>query len=691
MDILAARLREAFSKETEREEVERILTLIQEDGSFADIDYSDASRANWLAYKHLVRAKTLSDAYLSGGTVGRYVIRLMDYWFKYDFRCPNWWYNDLGVPMQMRMILLNCGEILDKDIKAKMVERLQAFIDPKYGGTNKLWFAENVIFRGVLTEDRELVKKGRDYLAETIFVTGEGTEGVKPDGSFTQHGMQLYNHGYGSDFLIKACQWFEIFRDTEFAFSERTVKVITDLYLNGTAKMGRFNAMDISARGREIVRCYDGTGKTMSIYKHAAGILAKCNRDAKIVDKLNKTIDFIEGKRNNPYEECNTSHWLLKYMTHHRDGFYASVRMASEGVLGGDVDKTGKCINGENYLGGFGAYGMCIYMRDGKEYEGIFPALDWSRMPGTTTPSVELPTELGAIHESRFVGGVSDGRYGLAAMDMKKSYTYEGEKVSFGGKKAYFFFDECVVHLGNSLYSSSEKEFHTTLDQCLLHTDVYVDGKRMNDTLEDKVLECDWIYHNGKAYVNLDRQPLKLRTGLRTGNYRRISRTESVPDIEVRKKIFSLVRSHEKNNAGYQYAVFPDVEPENVSRLIQSPPFSIIANDDIQAVWYKNSLYAVFYRAGTVCRENKRIEVDAPCMLILDTEKQKLYVSAPDKDCETVTVSYQGERYTVKMPKGSQHAGEGVCTLTNDSNSERDNGVQNESRYDSKKAGNESN
>ncbi len=231
-------------------------------------------------------------------------------------------------------------------------------------------------------------------------------------------------------------------------------------------KDGSFRDVDYSDTTR-------GTWLTNRHLVHTK-ILAECNSDPEIKDKLLKTVDFYNGKRSNPYSECNTAHWILKYMTHHRDGFYSAVRMSSKDVKGGDsngVDEN-DLINGENALDGFGGYGVCVYMRDGMEYDDIFPVLDWGCMPGTTTPDVELPLGLGVLSDTEFVGSVSDGFYGISAADFKKTYTYDGETVSFGGKKAYFFFDECVVHLGADLYSNSAKEFHTTYDQCLLNGDV---------------------------------------------------------------------------------------------------------------------------------------------------------------------------------------------------------------------------
>lgn len=661
MEILVKRLQEAFW-ESDIEDVQSILSLMQEDGSFRDIDYSDNLPAGWPSERHLKRARALSYAYLQDQTIGSSVIKVMEYWFRYDFKNPNWWYNDIGVPMQMRLVLLNCKEILSDDIKAKIIDRLQTFVEEKWTGTNKLWLAENVIFRGVLTDDEKLIERGKAYVEETILVADVGKEGVQVDCSFAQHGKQLYNHGYGWDFIIQSTRWFEVFRDTKFAFAASSVKIITDLYLKGNAKMGRFGTMDFSARGREIGRYYekDTDQKNMHSYKKSATILAKCNKDKGIIGKLHKTIAFIDGTRNNPYEECNTAYWILKYMTHHRDGFYASVRMASKDVLGGDVTSDGRCIQGENYLDGFGAYGLCVYMRDGKEYDKIFPVLDWGCMPGTTTPDVELPVSIGAFHESEFVGNVSDGFYGMAAMDMKKMYTYDGEQASFGGKKAYFFFDECVLHLGTQLYSNTAREFHTTLDQCLLRTPVYVDGRELQNASGYKEVDCRYVYHNHKAYVNLDKQPLKLKAGESKGSYKRISVTGNVPECEIKKETFILVKPHNNEIPEYQYAVLPDTSLEGAEAFIRNLPFTVISNSDVQAVCYKGSLYSVFYKTGSVSWENHLIEVDTPCMLILDTNKQKLYVSTSDKCVEKIVVQYQGKQYLVQMPGDSRYTGKSI-------------------------------
>ncbi len=620
MDIIKQRLRDTFNTDAD---IAEILPLINDDGSFAGVDYSDTTRGAWLTGRHLDHVLVLSAAYLKDESLGGYVKRAMDHWFKYDFKNSNWWHNDLGVPQKLRMIMLNCSDILGEEINSRILSRLHTKIHPVWTGTNRMWFAENVIFHGVLSGNAELVKRGIDYMSETIFISKAGQDGVQADASFAQHGMQLYNHGYGKAFILNISKWFKIFNGTEFAFSPEKIKIVTDLYLRGTSKMGRYDAMDFSAQSREIVRCYQDTEGRMPFssmlrYVDAANALIECNTDPEIKEKIQRTVDFYLRKTDHPFGDCNTAHPILKYMTHHRRGFYASVKMSSRDVKGGDADGPNPGqgpVNGENWLAGFGGYGVCVYMRDGKEYDRIFPVLDWGCLGGTTTPHVELPLGHGVQSDTEFADCASDGRYGVAAADFKKTYTYEGETVSFGGKKAYFFFDECVFHLGAELYSNSKAEFITAYDQCNLSGEVVADGRVTESDGEYRSLNCGVVFHNNKAYINLDKAPLRVKAGEAVGSYERILRADSTPKGEVRGKTFTLIRPQRTDS--YVYAVMPDTDIDSAEEFLKNCPVTVIENSkNAQAVVYKNALYAVFYKPYTLEYNCKRISADKPCIII---------------------------------------------------------------------------
>ena len=205
MESLKKKLQYAFNS-FDKKEISDYLSKMRPDGSFTDVNYEDQSRGEWLTYQHLRRAAELSCAYVEAPSLKDAVLSAVHFWYLKDYRNPNWWYNDLGVPQKLRLILLNCDHLLDAGIRKRMIERLQTDIEPKWTGMNRLWFAENLLFRGVITRDSELIQKASREMADTIFISQEGQEGVQVDASFAQHGMQLYNHGYGRDFLINSAK-----------------------------------------------------------------------------------------------------------------------------------------------------------------------------------------------------------------------------------------------------------------------------------------------------------------------------------------------------------------------------------------------------------------------------------------------------------------------------------------------------
>lgn len=520
IQILRDRIGELFG-EYSQHDVDRFLELYSDDGTFLDIDYSLNFRANWPAFDHITRLNTFAAARKANKELDEIIVGSMEYWFEHDFHNTNWYYEDLDVPWTLGLIALRCEDILPKEIMDKIIARLLTDLemavkkDKFWTGMNLLFFGRNTALHGILTKEEDIIIKGRNYMSETIFIAKVGEEGIYFDGSFAQHMVQLYNHSYGCMFFNGSVYWLYVFSGTRFDFEPEKLDIVTNLFLKGTIKMGRFDAMDFSPLGRARVMCFADSSqagkyyRTMSVYLKSIELLEKAHTDKEVIKKLSATRDFILGKRENPYEECNAQYWQLKFMTHHRNKFYASVRMADKEVLGGDL-WLGKLIIGQDNLGGFGAYGLCIYMCDGGEYQKIFPVWDWGLLPGTTTPHIELTLEEGAIHDTEFAANISDGMYGFAAADMKKSYTHTGipmpdadgrvlpvpddaipekpSSASFGGKKAYFFMDEGVFHLGCELYTDAQEDFNTTFEQSLLRGDIMLTVKKSRQTENGRTL-----------------------------------------------------------------------------------------------------------------------------------------------------------------------------------------------------------
>lgn len=605
---------------------EEILGKYNGKGSFYDIDYTDQSRAFWQLHDSLKRTSLLAQEYaydkdskFYGDTdLCKTVQALLQVWFAKDFHNPNWWYNDLGVPQELRAIALYMGKSLDEELREKIINRLQNEVAPEWTGTNLVWFAENIIFKGILTQDELLVRKGIQYILDEIYIAQADREGIKSDFSFAQHGMQLYNHGYGKAFINSVSAWIDVFSDTEFEFPEEKIQILIRLMVDGNLKMGRFDELDFSARGREFVRGFHSKEFNRSEYIPVCRVLVK---HAKPEDKrfLSR---FIENPKSY-IESFNRMYPNLGFMTHNRPGFYSSFRMADKNIIGAEL------INGENLLGAFLSYGACIYMKDGSEYHDIFPVWDWGAVPGTTSPHVELQTEQGCRQETEFIGVLSDGRYGFAAADIKKSYA-DAETVHFGGRKACFFFDKQVVHLGNRLYCDAKQPYHTTLDQCYLKGPVKAGGNPLENSDNPRKIQTKEITHNGVVYRILDENEFILKNGRQTGSYTKIAEGQNVPAQEITKDIFLLTIEHGVGAAdkSYEYITFPTGETQTIAK--------VVANHDVQAVYCDNRLCAVFHQSGECAFGDNRIRAEAGCLIMV--HDNEIWVSCAQPSEITVTV-----------------------------------------------------
>ena len=135
--------------------------------------------------------------------------------------------------------------------------------------------------------------------------------------------------------------------------------------------------------------------------------------------------------------------------------------------------RASECCNDEGKQSHHLADGLTYLLRDGGEYRDIFPVWDWRRLPGTTAvqaPGALDPAGVGGRGEKTFVGGVSDGEYGLAVMELGRG--------GLRARKSWFYFDESFVCLGTGIGCDNEAgPVFTSLNQCLLRGLVTAYGK----------------------------------------------------------------------------------------------------------------------------------------------------------------------------------------------------------------------
>jgi chondroitin AC lyase len=339
--------------------------------------------------------------------------------------------------------------------------------------------------------------------------------------------------------------------------------------------------------------------------------------------------------------------------------YYFSVKMCSERVIGAES------CNSENIRGYYLGDGATYLYQSGKEYENIFPYWDWKKIPGTTTSQddKELPilTASGYRIKSSFVGGVSDGQNGIAAMDYNRN--------GITAKKAWFNFSNSIVCLGAGIKSAEAYPVATTVNQCFLSGEVTVKDQ------SDKILPTEssvslnpiWILHDQTGYFFPDKGNLKLETKTVTGSWNQVALMYKPESMQ--SAIFKLWFDHGLNpdNQKYAYILVPDATKTMLQKMETSPSFRILRNDTLQqaVISPDQSLTGVVFRQAGKSDLFGGLEVSAPCIVMLKKEKGLLKVSLsdPTQKLSELRLTMSG-KYALTDQQATVHPVNGKLTWT---------------------------
>lgn len=584
------------------------------DGTWAAVDYADAQRSNWRTSPHLTRLCRALAAHLHAGpdaAAAAALRRGLDAWFRLDPRNPNWWHNEIGVPMALGDIVLLAGDAVDAERRARAAAIMRRSVHAGWTGQNLVWGVGIQIARGCIEDDAEAVASGFARFFREVRTGVPPWEGVQVDMSFHQHGNVLYAGGYGQGFAGDGARLVRMAAGTRFAAPDAVVGVLTGYLLDGQRWMIRGERWDWGVVGRELVRAD----------KNARGVALAARRladaGAPRAAELRAMGDAIAAAAPRAMAVGNRHFWCSDYMAHQRPGFMATVRMHST-----RVDNTDTLTNDENRRSHFIADGATCLMRDGREYVDIFPAWDWRLVPGTTCeqrPAMPEPKAVRRHGAAAFVGGVSDGRVGLAAMQHRRG--------SLTARKAWLLLDDAVVCLGAGIACASGDPVATSINQCLLRGEaVRAPG------------DGPWAWHDGFGYALLAPGALRLSAGAQRGRWRDIG-TGGAEEVSV--PVFSLSIDHGRDPAGasYAYAVLPGVAAADMPALAAAPPVRVLANTpELQAAAGGGVVGAAFHAAGRLDGEVP-LAVDRPCLVLLRREGDAVVLAVANPENRPLAVA----------------------------------------------------
>lgn len=635
LDTLRGRVLGPLLDGVDAERALRLAESLGPEGRWPQVDYRHRGPAGWKTYRHLANLWEMARAYRSPHSelrgneqLRKAVFAGLDCWLEHDFQNPNWWWNQIGVPRSLSRTLLVLDEELSDAQRAKAVEILSR---ARLGmtGQNLVWVADICIMRGLLEGDAELVAAALRRIADEIRVIPDH-EGVQADGSFHQHGPCLYSHGYGAGFAQDCSRLAVQVADTRFAFPPEKIELLSRVILDGHQWMTRGSTVDYGAIGRQIARKGQSARYLKTVAEHMLRLRTGREEELRAMGRR------AGGDLSVPLEG-NRHFWCSDTMFHQRAGYTASARSYSRRIVNTDMP-----CNNEGLKSHHIADGCNFIFRTGREYEGIFPVWDWQKLPGTTVE--QTPTLSGPLRRrgSRsFVGGASDGRYGLAAFDFARD--------ELAARKAWFFFDREFVCLGAGIRCAGHDPVVTTVNQCRLRGEVSVgagqeggDGGQTLARGEHAWRRPAWVHHDGIAYVFLEPMHVRLRNDTQQGSW--LSINHMYPHERLAIDVFKLWIDHGRRptDASYAYAVVPGMPVSAAPGYAAAPDVRVICNDPgVQAVWHRKLRIAgmAFYEPRSVkITEGLRADVDVPCLVLLQESPGQVRIAVSNPENEALTV-----------------------------------------------------
>ena len=630
------------------------------DGSWPDIRYDETPAGGWGPWAHSQRLWVLAKAYRTPGqSLYRDPGLLTDINAALEYTktfygasvlpLGNWWFWTIGIPLDLGPTLVLMRDEADPAIVADLVNAMQlrignsptarGIVGPVPTGQNLVHSSFTHLCLGLLKDDPVMLGAVGSAMASVVRPTA--AEGIQRDRSFHQHGAQLYTGGYGGAFAADVAKYALLTRGTSLGLPEAEIASFADYVADGIAWALHGDYYDVSVVGREVARP-TSTGFTgmaalvqsaqfasprATAIRIAAAKMLETWRGtmstelagaAALVESSNYPAAWPSGHRH--YFESD-------YTVHRRNGWFASVKMFSTRT------KSGENTNNENILGSRQSDGRFNLVLKGNEYFGrdVWPVLDWTRLPGITVEQkAGAASDLYGYGTRTFAGGTGDGQNGVSAMELAPLGS------TLFAKKAWFFFDDAIVFLTNSIRSTERAE--TVINQWPL----------MN-AASQVTRRNDWAHLEGVGYWFPTPADVKVAREDRSGTWAALGGST---DTTVHTKPVVTMWLDHTNTTTAEYAIVPNVSSTAMASWAASRPLSILANNEnVSAVrdLRNGNLGITFWRASQV----DGFQASAPAIVYITDDGSSMRVSIADPNANatgSITLTIPGAWRTSDVP-----------------------------------------
>jgi chondroitin AC lyase len=612
---------------------------LRSDGSWPDITYNETPTGTWGPWAHSQRLWVLAKAYQTPGHALYRDPRLLadinaalaytkTFYGATIVPSGNWWFWTIGIPLDLGpTLVLMRGEVdaaTFDDLVLAMHLRIgnsptaRGLVGPLPTGQNLVHSSFTHLCLGLLKDDPAMLGAVGAAMASVVRPTA--AEGIQRDRSFHQHGAQLYTGGYGGAFAADVAKYALLTRGTSLGLPPAELASFADYVADGIAWSLYGDYFDVSVVSREVARPTTTGFNGMAALVQAAQFASP--RAAEIRAAAAKMLETWRGTMNTElagaaalvesaayaaaWPSGHRHYFESDYTVHRRAGWFASVKMFSTRT------KSGEKTNQENLLGSRQSDGRLYLVLQGNEYFGrnVWPALDWTRLPGITVEQQQTgaANDVFGYGTRTFAGGTGDGSNGVSAMELAPLGS------TLFAKKAWFFFDDAIAFLTNSIRSTERAE--TVINQWPL----------LNASSQ-LVRRNDWAHLEGVGYWFPTPADVKTSRENRSGTWASLG--GSTETTVHTKPIVTMWLDH-ANTTTAEYVIVPGVTQSAMAAWAASRPLSIVANNEnVSAVrdLRNGNLGITFWRASHV----EGIQSSAAAVVyITGDEFSTLRISAAD-------------------------------------------------------------
>jgi chondroitin AC lyase len=551
-----------------------------------DVNYTDQTvKGPWDTEKHIFRVNMMIQAVTVSGSSIKNDPQILakahcalNVWLVNDWKNPNWWFQEIGIPLELTGQLLMLGDNATsfeiEKIKEISFRSAWWIPSPYHVGANLVWMVQIEIYRSLATKNITGLEEGFSRMWEDVTFGNTTAAGVQLDWSYHFHAYELLSGSYGLVWANNVLLFLQCSLNTRYQPNEETLLFFANFLVKGDAWMIMTQEWDWQIRGRGI-----STPNELASHGFTTDwirSLAQLIKSKEIQVELNNFADRLDNKSHVPLLLGNKHFFGSDYLVHRRPNWIATVKTQSMRTL------PTECLLGQNQKDEHGGQGVLNLYRPGtNDYFNIFPILDWQAINGITVEhDIPLETCIGggfSIIRTRFVGGVSDGQYGFMYMDTATH--------NLTAKRSWSFYDDAIIALATDLTLTTRTTAWTALASRLLPIGQITigffnstirtlpDGNFSFPYIQNKTSNVQWIHVGGSDIgylLQLQQQyaSVEVQVGMKTGDFSSIG-----PDnFTVTARMLTLAINHGRgpfNNLDYNYMILPNVSLESMPRLIK--------------------------------------------------------------------------------------------------------------------------